>query len=35
MYIYWKENNTKSSCIINLNIIYLLKKFPYGVWESA
>jgi hypothetical protein len=26
MYIYWKENNTKSSCIINSNIIYLLEN---------
>jgi hypothetical protein len=26
IYIYQKENNTKSSCIINLSIIYLLKN---------
>ena len=25
MYVYWKENNARFSCIINLNIIYLLK----------
>jgi hypothetical protein len=30
MYIYQKENNTKSSCIINSNIIYLLKNSLIG-----
>jgi hypothetical protein len=30
MYVYQKKNNTKFSCIINLNIIYLLKNSLIG-----